>query len=130
MQTTAKTLTGELIAYRSADSKSKALADRAKQVMPGGNSRHSIALAPYAVKAARAFTGRPKIAKFEGAYHGIYDYVQVSEGPTAENWGDPDAPESVLEASSPASVAAEVVVMPWNRFDACRKLIRENADSL
>src|SRR5271154_3121594 len=37
-----------------------------------------------AIKAARAFTGRHKIAKFEGAYHGIYDYVQVSEGPTAD----------------------------------------------
>ena len=33
-----------------------------------------------AVRVARAFTGRPKIAKFEGAYHGVYDYVQVSEG--------------------------------------------------
>ena len=40
-----------------------------------------------AVKAARAFTGRPKIAKFEGAYHGVYDYVQVSEGPAPDQWG-------------------------------------------
>src|SRR4030095_4312894 len=35
-----------------------------------------------AVKGARAFTGRPKIAKFEGAYHGSYDYAEVSLGST------------------------------------------------
>ena len=33
-----------------------------------------------ALKAARAFTGRARIAKIEGAYHGLYDYAQVSEG--------------------------------------------------
>ena len=35
-----------------------------------------------ALKAARAFTGRPKIAKAEGAYHGVYDYAEVSQGST------------------------------------------------
>ena len=34
-----------------------------------------------AVKAARAFTGRSKIAKIEGTYHGAYDYVEVSQAP-------------------------------------------------
>ena len=34
-----------------------------------------------ALKAARAFTGRPKIAKVEGAYHGGYDYAEVSQAP-------------------------------------------------
>ena len=41
-----------------------------------------------AVKAARASTGRTKIAKFEGAYHGIYDYVEVSESPGPDEWGE------------------------------------------
>ncbi len=31
------------------------------------------------IKAARAFTGRRKIAKVEGAYHGLYDYAEVSQ---------------------------------------------------
>ncbi|MGD5570957.1 aminotransferase class III-fold pyridoxal phosphate-dependent enzyme, partial [Xanthomonas citri pv. citri] len=35
-----------------------------------------------ALKAARAYTGRPKIAKCEGAYHGSYDYAEVSLDPT------------------------------------------------
>lgn len=206
-------------AYRAESAASRRLYERARQVMPGGNTRHSIAVTPYpvyvasargcrvvdvegeeridflnnftslilghadpqvvaavqrrvalgtafamptvpevemaellvsrvpyieqvrfcnsgseavllALKAARALTGRPKIAKFEGAYHGIYDYVQVSEGPTPDHWGDAEAPASVLDPSSPASVASEVVALPWNNFDACRGLIEQNKDDL
>jgi glutamate-1-semialdehyde 2,1-aminomutase len=40
-----------------------------------------------ALKAARAHTGRPKIAKCEGAYHGSYDYAEVSLDPAPEAWG-------------------------------------------
>jgi len=39
-------------------------------------------------KVARAFTGRSKIAKCEGAYHGTYDVIEVSEKPNPSNWGD------------------------------------------
>src|SRR5262245_5607544 len=83
-----------------------------------------------AVRAARAFTGRPKIAKFEGAYHGGYDYVQVSEGPPPGDWGDPEAPASVAEPSIAASVASEVVVLPWNNIQACRRLIARHKEQL
>ena len=83
-----------------------------------------------AVKAARAFTGRHKIAKFEGAYHGIYDYVEVSEGPAADEWGDADAPRSVTEPGTPPSVAEDVLILPWNRLEACRGLIAQHKDEL
>ena len=83
-----------------------------------------------ALRAARAFTGKPKIAKFEGAYHGVYDYVQVSEGPAPGNWGDAEAPASVVEGSIAASVASEVVVLPWNNIQACRRLIAEHKEEL
>ncbi|HTR37015.1 MAG TPA: aspartate aminotransferase family protein [Bryobacteraceae bacterium] len=83
-----------------------------------------------AIKAARAFTGRPKIAKFEGAYHGLYDYAEVSEGPTPDDWGDANAPASITEPGTPASVAQDVVVLPWNRPEACRKLIEQHKDDL
>ena len=206
-------------AYQSTRSLSRQLYERASRVMPGGNTRHSIALAPYpiyaasgrgcrvtdvegderidflnnytslilghadpqvteavqrrvalgtaftmptpqdvelaellvdripyvdqvrfcnsgseavmlAVKAARAFTGRHKIAKFEGAYHGMYDYVAVSEGPGADEWGDSDAPNSVTERGTPPGLAEDVVVLPWNRLEACRKLIAQHRDQL
>jgi len=83
-----------------------------------------------AVKAARAYTGRHKIAKFEGAYHGIYDYVQVSEGPSADEWGEVDAPTSVIERGTPPGVAQDVVVLPWNRLEECRRLLAEHQDDL
>jgi len=83
-----------------------------------------------AVKAARAFTGRHKIAKFEGAYHGLYDYVAVSEGPSSDEWGEADAPRSVTERGTPPSVTEDVVVLPWNRLDACRERISRHRDDL
>ena len=47
-----------------------------------------------AIKAARAYTGRDRIAKFEGAYHGYYDDVQVSYSSRPDHWGPEDAPAS------------------------------------
>jgi glutamate-1-semialdehyde 2,1-aminomutase len=83
-----------------------------------------------AVRAARAFTGRHKIAKFEGAYHGIYDYVQVSECPTPNNWGDVEAPASVVEPSISPNSAADVVVLPWNNFEVCERLLDQYKNEL
>ena len=45
-----------------------------------------------AIKAARARTNRPCIAKIEGAYHGMYDYAEVSLDSSPDNWGDTPNP--------------------------------------
>jgi glutamate-1-semialdehyde 2,1-aminomutase len=80
----------------------------------------------FAVKAARAITGRSAIAKFEGAYHGAYDYVEVSLDSAPQNWGGP-YPSSVLYArGTPPSVATGTLVLPFNKPAECRKLIEEN----
>ncbi|UCI31906.1 aspartate aminotransferase family protein [Mesorhizobium sp. B4-1-4] len=84
----------------------------------------------FAVKAARAITGRPMIAKFEGAYHGAYDYVEVSLDSSAQNWGD-TVPNSVLYAKgTPTSVAAEVLVLPFDDPQTCVELIGRHRDRL
>ncbi|MCG8468248.1 MAG: aspartate aminotransferase family protein [Gemmatimonadetes bacterium] len=83
-----------------------------------------------AIKSARAFTGRPKIAKIEGAYHGVYDFAQVSERAGPEDWGDADRPESVGEAGCSPSAVSEVVVLPWNEPEACARLIDEHREEL
>jgi glutamate-1-semialdehyde 2,1-aminomutase len=83
-----------------------------------------------AIRAARAFTGRPIIAKFEGAYHGSYDYAQVSEAPTPEAWGDPDHPASVVEAGGGRSIGDDVVVMPWNDAAAVERLLDGHRDTI
>ena len=83
-----------------------------------------------AIKVARAFTGRAKIAKIEGAYHGLYDYAQVSEAATPDRWGPDDSPVSVVEAGTPPRVKDDVVIMPWNDADACERLITTHKASL
>ncbi len=68
-----------------------------------------------AIKAARAYTGRTKIAKIEGSYHGSYDFAEVSLDSTMSNWGSPSRPESVgYAAGTPSGVLADVVVFPFN----------------
>ncbi len=83
-----------------------------------------------ALRAARAATGRSKIAKFEGCYHGIYDYAQASDSSRPHNWGDPKRPTTTLEPSMAASLASDVVTMPWNDIEVCRALIEDHASEL
>src|SRR5260221_4731892 len=83
-----------------------------------------------ALKAARAHTGRPKIAKCEGAYHGSYDYAEVSLDPTPEAWGR-NAPVSVAYAKgTPDNVLADVLTIPFNDTEAAVSLIREHGREL
>lgn len=83
-----------------------------------------------ALKAARAYTGRPKIAKCEGAYHGSYDYAEVSLDPTPAAWGG-NAPVSVAYAKgTPDNVLADVVTIPFNDVEAAVSLIREHGPEL
>jgi glutamate-1-semialdehyde 2,1-aminomutase len=83
-----------------------------------------------ALKAARAFTGRAKIAKCEGAYHGSYDYAEVSLDPTPDDWGG-NSPVSVAYAKgTPDNVLADVVTMPFNDVEGAVSLIREHGREL
>jgi glutamate-1-semialdehyde 2,1-aminomutase len=83
------------------------------------------------LKASRAFTGRAKIAKIEGAYHGQYDYAEVSQNPNPGNWGDIDAPVSVPVAQgTPPNALADVVVIPFNDIDRALGLLDQHRGEL
>ncbi|WP_247468097.1 aspartate aminotransferase family protein [Bradyrhizobium sp. 137] len=85
----------------------------------------------FAIKAARAFTGRSKIAKLEGAYHGAYDWAEVSQAATPDSWGDKSEPKpNALYRGMPASVLDEVVVVRFNDVEGVRRLISSNAHDL
>jgi glutamate-1-semialdehyde 2,1-aminomutase len=84
-----------------------------------------------AVKAARAYTQRSKIAKMEGGYHGQYDLIEISHRPPPNQWGPADHPASVgHQFATPQSLLDEVVVMPTNDIETTRQLISENASEL
>lgn len=67
------------------------------------------------IKAARAYTGKAKIAKAEGGYHGSYDAAEVSVGSSPDNWGNIDSPNSVgYVKGTPQGVLDDVVIYPFN----------------
>ena len=69
-----------------------------------------------AIRVARGFTGREKIIKFEGGYHGHHDDVLVSIQPPRELMGPEESPATVpLSAGIPASRLAETIIAPFNR---------------
>ena len=84
-----------------------------------------------AIKAARSYTGRDRIAKFEGAYHGYYDDVQVSFSSRPDNWGPDDSPASVPSSGGiPKHRVLETLVLPWNDRDACERLLARHRNEL
>jgi len=84
-----------------------------------------------AIKGARAFTGRSKITKFEGAYHGSYDYAEVSLASTPDNWGSLAAPASTsYSRGTPPAVLEDVVVLPFNHTAEAVARIEQHARDL
>jgi glutamate-1-semialdehyde 2,1-aminomutase len=84
-----------------------------------------------AVRLARAFTGRSKIAKFEGAYHGTHDWVLVSVAPDVKAAGGRRRPKPVAaSAGVPPTVLKHTVVLPWNDAEACEQILEKEAASL
>lgn len=83
------------------------------------------------IKVARAITGRSKIAKLEGAYHGTYDFAEVSQYSKPENWGDASQPKSAPVAKgTPESILNEVVVFPFNNIERTIEILDRHADEL
>ena len=87
----------------------------------------------YTLRLARAATGRPLIAKFEGGYHGTHDLLAVSfgrPGPTADQCGPVDDPATISESPGLAEGAwRDTIVLPFNHPAAFDK-IRRHADQL
>ena len=81
-----------------------------------------------AVRAARGFTGRDKVLKFEGHYHGWVDVLAVSNRPTVEQAGPADAPVSVGHSRGiPHTVVEDVVISPWNDRKSTAALLDAHA---
>jgi glutamate-1-semialdehyde 2,1-aminomutase len=80
-----------------------------------------------AVRAARGYTGRSKVLKFEGHYHGWVDVLAVSNRPTLGDAGPAETPTSVAHSRGiPSGVVEDVVIAPWNDLEAVEAIV--NAD--
>ena len=75
----------------------------------------------HALRVARGFTGRDKVLKFEGCYHGATDGVLVKAGSGAATFGVPDS------AGVPADIARLTLTVPFNDLSATRQMLEANA---
>jgi glutamate-1-semialdehyde 2,1-aminomutase len=83
------------------------------------------------LKAARAFTGKPMIAKAEGGYHGSYDTAEVSQSASPKNWGSLDSPNRVPHvAGTPKGVTDNVVIFPFNDTERTLNILDRHAGEI
>ena len=83
------------------------------------------------IKAARAFTGKPKIAKAEGGYHGSYDTAEVSQSASPATWGDINQPNSVAHVKgTPQAVLDNVVIYPYNDIERTLSILDKHAGDI
>jgi glutamate-1-semialdehyde 2,1-aminomutase len=80
----------------------------------------------YCQRLARAFTGRPKILKFEGAYHGANEAGVTSLFPT----GNLAFPEPELTSAGTPAAKSHLLVAPYNDLDAARAILAAHAGEL
>ena len=85
----------------------------------------------HAIRLARGSSGKPKIAKFEGGYHGSHDAVEISVAPPIEKAGPADAPIPVAQTAGMSPCALEeIVILPYANLDAVARIIAANKDEL
>jgi glutamate-1-semialdehyde 2,1-aminomutase len=84
-----------------------------------------------ALRLARAYTGREKIIKFEGHYHGWFDNVLVSTSPSLEQAGPYDSPIALPGSRGQLTSAfQDVIVLPWNDLDVLERAIQSNPEKI
>jgi glutamate-1-semialdehyde 2,1-aminomutase len=85
----------------------------------------------FAMRLARSFTGRSKMARIEGGYHGTHDYAEVSTHPLPAEAGPSDRPRARPDSiGTPQWVLDGTVVLPFNNPDAAERILREEGDQV
>lgn len=104
------------------------LAKMLKEAMPGMDKVRFVNSGTEAVmttiRVARAYTGRDKIIKFAGCYHGHSDLVLVAAGSGPSTLGTPDS------AGVPKSIAQEVITVPFNEIDPLKEALDKWGDQV
>lgn len=87
----------------------------------------------FALRLARAFTGREKVLKFDGAYHGNCDYGLWNAGPAADGADGPGSSSAAAvpgSAGIPRAIEDLVLVAPYNDLEAARRIVEAEWRSL
>lgn len=82
-----------------------------------------------ALRCARAFTGRSKIAKLEGVYHGSNDFAEVGTYSTPSNWGNSPQPTLKL-AGAPSELLDSVVMLEANNIEQTKAALEAHSTEL
>ena len=101
------------------------VSEMVQQIVPSaelvryGNSGSEIVQA--ALRLARGYTGRNKIIKFEGQFHGWLDSVFYSHAPSLEDAGDYNSPSPVPSSAGIAQgTADDLLILPWNNIEVLK----------
>ena len=86
----------------------------------------------HAMRVARAYTGRTKIVKFEGQYHGVHDYALISVGPNdMSELGDAENPVALAWGRGiPEEVARTIIPARYNNIDFLRRLFEREGEDI
>jgi len=77
-----------------------------------------------AIRVARGYTGRDKIIKFDGCYHGASDSLLVKAGSGVQTLGLPDSP------GVPSALASLTISLPFNNLDHVKKALTKEGDNI
>ena len=84
-----------------------------------------------ALRLARAYTGKPKIAKFEGGFHGTTDDAEISISPSLDEAGADESPNAVAQYKGiNQGIIDNIVVMPYNDPEAVDLILTENKEDV
>ena len=104
------------------------MANKVRELVPSMESLRMVSSGTEAtmsaIRLARGFTGRDKILKFEGCYHGHADSLLVKAGSGALTLGVPNSP------GVPASIAEHTITLSFNKPDEVRALFAEMGDQI
>jgi len=86
----------------------------------------------HAMRLARGFTGRDKVVKFEGQYHGVHDYALISVLPTdVTELGDRDDPVRLAWGRGiPRAITETVIPCPFNDLDTLRRIFEREGEDI
>lgn len=108
------------------------VAEKIAQIVPGLHllrfTNTGTEATMHSIRVARAYTGREKIIKFEGAYHGMHDYLLFSTASSAlGSLGARRNPNAVQVGSGiPKALRDLVITVPFNDFEAIERTVKNN----